>query len=481
VYVTTGLQNSSGVPFTGYNFYFYTGTAADTTVPTVLGVAPTNNQQNVGLNGLVELTFSKPINPLTVSSTTVSLSYGSTPTQIPTTVTFDSTNTYVTFTPVEPLPASTTIKLTISGVQDVAGNTVTAHSSTFVTGAAADTTAPTVVSYSPANGATNVPTNASAVLQFSEPMNLSSIVQFYCVNFSAYYYYYYSNCLYDATLSAAIPANVSVSADGMTAIFTPKSALTPGDTVNVYSYGATDLAGNVETAFSTTFTVGSVPDTTPPQVLSVNPINNLTSVPVNAVVQVLFDRPVAANSLSGVTLKANGSTVVTSPALSSAGQVLTLNTPDLLTPGTTYTITINGVADLAGNSMSTAVTDTFTTGTGAILPNPSIVSITPANGATMVATNSSIVVQFSNPMNPVSFNTSSFILTITGSSAAVPGTFSLSSDAKTVTFTPTSALTSGGVQYTLTIAYSGYLQPVQVSDVALNPVYPTFTSFFQTQ
>ena len=106
VYVTTGVQNSSGVPFAGYNFYFYTGTAADTTAPTVLGVAPVNNQQNVGLNGLVEVTFSKPINPLTVSSTTVSLSYGSTPTQIPTTVTFDSTNTYVTFTPVEPLPAS---------------------------------------------------------------------------------------------------------------------------------------------------------------------------------------------------------------------------------------------------------------------------------------------------------------------------------------------------------------------------------------
>jgi hypothetical protein len=63
----------------------------------------------------------------------------------------------------------------------------------------------------------------------------------------------------------------------------------------------------------------------------------------------------------------------------------------------------------------------------------------------------------------------------------VPGIFSLSSDAKTVTFTPTSALASGSVQYTLTITASGYLQPVQVSDVALNPVYTTFTSFFQTQ
>jgi hypothetical protein len=158
-----------------------------------------------------------------------------------------------------------------------------------------------------------------------------------------------------------------------------------------------------------------------------------------------------------------------------------LNTSDLLTPGTTYTITINGVADLAGNTMTTAVTDTFTTGTGAILPDPSVASITPANGATMVATNSSIVVQFTNPMNPVSLNTSSFILTVTSTSAVVPGTFALSTDAMTVTFTPASALTSGSVQYTLTIPYSGYLQPVQATDVALNPVYPTFTSFFQTQ
>ena len=201
VYVTTGVQNSSGVPLAAYNFYFYTGSAADTTAPTVLGVAPTNNQQSVGLNGLVEVTFSKPINPLTVNSTTVSLSYGSTPTQIPTTVTFDTTNTYVTFTPVEPLPASTTIKVTISGVQDVAGNSVTTQSTTFVTGAAADTIAPYVVSYSPANGATNVPTNASVVLQFSEPMNLASIVQYYCAYpYEYYYYYYYSNCLYDVTL-----------------------------------------------------------------------------------------------------------------------------------------------------------------------------------------------------------------------------------------------------------------------------------------
>ena len=181
VNVTTGVQNSSGVALASqYSGYFYTGTAADTTPPTVLGVAPPNNQQNVGLNGLVVITFSKTINPITVNSTTVSLSYGTTSTPIPTTITFDSTNTYATFTPVGPLPASTPIKVAIStGVQDVAGNAVTAVSSTFTTGPTTDTTAPTVTSYTPVNGATNVPTNAVVVVRFSEPMDAPLFAQKY--------------------------------------------------------------------------------------------------------------------------------------------------------------------------------------------------------------------------------------------------------------------------------------------------------------
>jgi len=449
-------------------------------------VAPPNGFQNVALNGIVVLTFSKPINPTTVDSTTVSLSYGTTPTQILTTVTFDATDTYVTLTPVELLPPNTTIKLSITnGLQDVAGNGLTAFSSSFKTGTVADTVPPSITAFSPAYLATNVPTNAVVTLQFSEPMDALTFVQkyssYYCGGYYYYYFSYSSYCLYDATLGAVIPANVSVSADGMSAIIAPQSTLTPGDTVIVSSYQLTDLAGNVENGFQSQFTVGSSPDTTPPQVLMVNPLNNLTNVPINAVVQVSFDRPVAANSLSQVILKANGSVVATAPALSNGGQTLTLNTPDLLTPGTTYTVTINGVADLAGNVMTTAVTDTFTTGTAGILTNPSVLMVTPANGATSVATNSSIVVQFTNPMNPASFNTGSFILTVTSTSAVVPGTFSFSSDAKTVTFTPTSPLTGGSVQYTLTIPYNGYLQPIQASDVGLNPVYPTFTSFFQTQ
>ena len=482
VNLTTGVQNASGIALASqYSGYFYTDTASDTTHPTVLGVAPPNNQQNVGLNGLVVVTFSKTINPITVNSTTVTLSYGTTPTQIPTTITFDSTYTYVTFTPIDPLPASTPIKVSITnGVQDIAGNSVTALSTTFITGAAADTTAPSVTSSTPVNGATNVPTNAVVVVQFSEPMDASSFVQKYSAAYcGAYYYYgysyYTSYCLFDVTLGTVIPANVSVSADGMSAILVPQSPLTPGDTVFVSSYQATDLAGNVETGFQSQFTVGSSPDTTPPQVLLVNPINNLTNVPINASVQVLFDRPVSANSLSQLILKAGGSTVATSPMLSNGGQTLTLVTSDLLSPSTTYTLTINGVADLAGNAMTTAVTDTFTTGTGGLLIVPAVVAVTPVNGATSVATDSSIVVQFSNPMNPISFNTTSFVLIDTSTSAVVAGTFSISADAKTVTFTPSSNLASGGVQYTLT------LQPSQLLDIAGNALNTTFTSFFQTQ
>ena len=137
VNVTTGVQNSSGVALASqYYGYLYTGTAADTTAPTILGVAPPNNQQNVGLNGLVVVTFSEPINPITANSSTVSLGYGTPATAIPTSVSFNSTNTQVTFTPTTPLPPGTTVTVAITnGVQDVAGNAVTAQSTTFKTAA----------------------------------------------------------------------------------------------------------------------------------------------------------------------------------------------------------------------------------------------------------------------------------------------------------------------------------------------------------
>ena len=232
--VTTGVQDASGVGLaSAYQGYFYTGTGTDATPPTVLGVAPPNNQQNVGLNGLVVVTFSKPMNPITVNSTTVSLSYGTSSTVIPATISFNSTVTQATFTPTAPLPPSATITVAITnGVQDLAGNAVTAQSTTFKTATAANTVGPTIT-VTPPNAATNVPTNSVVVIQFSEPVNAQTVSPNY-------------NYLYDSTSGQTIPANLTVSADGLTATLTPTGPLPVGTLISVYSSYAQDLSGNIK-------------------------------------------------------------------------------------------------------------------------------------------------------------------------------------------------------------------------------------------
>ena len=51
------------------------------------------------------------------------------------------------------------------------GGTTTGGTTTGGTGGVADTTRPTIVSVSPANGATGVRANANIVVTFSEPMD----------------------------------------------------------------------------------------------------------------------------------------------------------------------------------------------------------------------------------------------------------------------------------------------------------------------
>jgi hypothetical protein len=54
------------------------------------------------------------------------------------------------------------------GVMDLAGHALAPVTSSFTTGASADTAQPTVVAVSPANGATGVAVTSSIVLTFSE-------------------------------------------------------------------------------------------------------------------------------------------------------------------------------------------------------------------------------------------------------------------------------------------------------------------------
>ena len=143
------VMNAQGValPNSYYNV-FTTGTTADSATPTVTSVGPPNGTTGAGINAAVILMFSKAIDPITVTGSTVSITGGA-QTVVPASISFNSTLTEAIITPLAPLPGSTVMTITINGVTDTQGHSVTPLTTTFTTAAGPVLTPPTVIQYSP--------------------------------------------------------------------------------------------------------------------------------------------------------------------------------------------------------------------------------------------------------------------------------------------------------------------------------------------
>src|SRR5207302_10727289 len=116
---------------------------------------------------VVRVTFSEPAETSTVNTSTVQLLLGNSP--IGATVSLSGDGRVVTLTPLNRTAESATYKVYVNQVEDRAGLRLTsAFSSTFTT---ADETAPTVTTITPANSASEIPTDTNVVVSFSEPID----------------------------------------------------------------------------------------------------------------------------------------------------------------------------------------------------------------------------------------------------------------------------------------------------------------------
>ena len=149
----------------------------DTVAPTVSSVTPVNAAVNQERNVQIVIDFSEEINPDTINSTNFAI----TGTSVPSFNRFidPSDSSKMIAQPVTDFAAMTVYTITVSGITDLAGNTMVGSSvTTFTTKAAAppaDTTPPTITSKTPDSGAINIERSADIVIVFSETINSSDV------------------------------------------------------------------------------------------------------------------------------------------------------------------------------------------------------------------------------------------------------------------------------------------------------------------
>jgi hypothetical protein len=107
---------------------------------------------------------------------------------------------------------------------------------------------------------------------------------------------------------------------------------------------------------------------------------------------------------------------------------------------------------------------------------PTVISISPSNGASGVDPKGAINVVFSKALDPTSLNSNTVILQ-DPTNAAVPATVSYNSDTDTVTLTPTSALQNSA---TYTVVLEGGSTDPRIKDLPGNALAVNFVSSFNT-
>ena len=240
--LTTGATGLTGAPLaSNYVWTFTTAAAPIITAPTVTSTVPANLATNVPLNQIVTATFSEPMNPANINATNFTLqSAGGT--ALTGVVAYAAVGNTLTFTPAANLLPSTTYTATITtGVTSLSGAPLaTAYIWTFTTGAALNTTPPTLTSTVPLSGATGVSLNQSISGTFSEAMNPLTI----------------STTTFTVTGPGSTPVTGTVSYDAINfiATFTPTANLLASTQYTATISGATNLKG---TPLATT---GGVPN-----------------------------------------------------------------------------------------------------------------------------------------------------------------------------------------------------------------------------
>jgi hypothetical protein len=404
--VGDGVFNSGGPGFptssyqgTGYGVdVIFDTTQPPGAPPAVVAQVPYPGSSSNVVSVDPTVTFNKAVAPSTLSFTLADPAGN-----VPGSVSLNSADTIATFTPAAPLPAGTTVTVSVSRAQDQFGQTMTPVSNTFITAQASppagtcpcslwpDFTAPPT----PDSGAT---TAVELGVKFTASNNgYVSGIRFYK---SAANTGTHTGTLWSATgtmlatgafsnettqgwqqLNFATPVAItagttyvasyydpnghySVTSGGFKSAVTngPLTALASGTSPNgVYLYGQDAFPTASYDASNYWVDVVYTPDPTIPAITGVSPLNDQTSVPTSSSVSFTFNEAVQPSSVAFSLTDSSGKSVPGSAAYNSSTNTATFKPSSALSSAMTYTGSVTAATDAKGNKMAAPFSWSFVT------------------------------------------------------------------------------------------------------------------------
>ncbi len=322
-------------------------------------------------------------------------------------------------------------------------------------------TLPTVVSVGPPNGTTAACGTTVVNATFSEAMNASTINS--------------STFTLAGPNGAPVSGQVSYSSANKVATLTLPAALAQNTTYTAtITTGAKDsygngLAANYVWSFTTAICAPPPPAPVLPTVISVGPPNGSNTACASTIVTAAFSEAMKASTINSSTFTLvgpNSAAVTGQVTYNSANNIATFTPSAPLAVNASYTASLTtGAQDLAGDALANAYVWSFTISACTVPVSPTVVAVTPTNGA---CPNTLVTGTFSEAMNPATINASTF--TLAGAGAA--GTVTYDQPSLTATYTPSAPLALN-TAYTATITTGA--KDLSGNGLASNNVW-TFTT-----
>ncbi len=406
---------------------------------------PTSASTGVSTNSTITLNFNHPLDPATVSSSTLPVMIGWNSNQI-LAGTYQVTGSQVIFTPDSPFPINTSIYVgNCNGPYDTAGDTYPGCYGLqwlqFTTGSVVTPPATSfqVVAFSPAFGATNVGLRAPVTATFNRSLNPGTVNSGAGIDFA----------LFTGDSQSPTCTSYSRSQDNSSIQFNCYPLPSSSVMTAYLNSGIQDWSGNPLANYSSQFTTTYYDSNFNGTIISSRPGNASSGIDANAPLVLFSNLPInPAGASNGIQVAQNNAALTGNVQVLDNGYTLVFTPSTPFTPGALIQWWTNGgLTDVTyGTQINSASGYFYVAGdTSTLVPAVQVVS--PAAYTSTIPINTEFDIQFNTPLDPATVNSSNIYLYDSSTGLHVAGTYSMPQP-NVVRIVPASNLSASTYIYT---------------------------------